>query len=304
MASAAPALANTVIAYRTILFATNFSIASDVAASYVRSIATTYHSGIYAVHVLSESPGASEAAGWRWQFASANLRTFIDTHDLQQFPHKTLVGTGPVTEELTRFAKELAPDLIVIGTHGRTGVNKFLIGSVAEQVFRTSTCPVLTVGPHVSAMPKRSTFNTVVVATDFGESCANALFQAAAIAEQTSGRLIVLHAVDENGLAIQGWVDEVIAKAEMRVRRWATPILSKITVPWLPLARFGHPADVLLRVAAQQHADLVVMGARYSPHPSVAAHSIGATAYHVIADAGAPVLTVSEAAMEAHREGQ
>jgi nucleotide-binding universal stress UspA family protein len=232
------------------------------------------------------------------------LQSFLDNHDLHRFPHKTLVGSGAVAEQVSRFARELAPDLIVIGTHGRTGVNKFLIGSVAEQVFRTSTCPVLTVGPHVARIAQGSTFNTVVVATDFGESCANALIHGFAIAEQNSGRLLVLHAVDENGLAIQGWVDEVIPRAEMRVRKWASRILPRMTVPWLPLARFGHPANVLLRVATQQRADLIVMGARYSTHPNVAAHSIGATAYHVIADAGAPVLTVSEAGRERYRENQ
>jgi nucleotide-binding universal stress UspA family protein len=290
--ASAPALARNTLAIKSILFATDLSYASDSAATYVRLLAANYGSTVYAVHVLPHETD-HEMASWHWQFARASLQSFLENHGLRRFPHKVVVGAGRVAERLSTFADDIAADLIVVGTHGRAGVNKFVLGSIAEQVFRTSKCPVLTVGPHVKPRDTfQTSFNTVLVATDFTDSCANALAYGAAMAEQNNGRLVVLNAVDESGLAIAGYVEEVIPKTEMRVRKWVHAHLSAVNVPWLALARFGHTADVLLRNAVQHRADLLVMGARASEHPGVTTHSFAATAYKVVSRADCPVLTV------------
>lgn len=304
--ASAPTLAKASFAVKSILFASDFSFASDAAASFVRMLASAYGSTVYAVNVLPyNEAGDWDDAAWRWQFARVNLQTFMENHRLRQFPHRILIGTGEVAERLTRFARDLSADLVVVGTHGRTGVNKFVIGSIAEQVIRTSTAPVMTVGPHVKPRTDATAgFHRVLVATDFTASCARALNCAAAIAEDNGARLLVVHAVDEVGLAIAGYVEEVLPQAERRVRKWVKAQITTLGVPWVAVARFGHAADVILQAGTEHNADLIVMGARRSEHPSLVAHSIAATAYKVVATANCPVLTVRNSEKRDDHENQ
>jgi nucleotide-binding universal stress UspA family protein len=67
---------------------------------------------------------------------------------LHQVPVRTQAGIGPPSDEIVRYAAEMRADLIVMGTHGRTGLRRALLGSVAEKVVRHAPCPVLTVGPE------------------------------------------------------------------------------------------------------------------------------------------------------------
>jgi nucleotide-binding universal stress UspA family protein len=290
----APALAKPSFAFKSILFATDFSSASDSAAAVVHSLASMYGSTVYAVHVLPNNHTADwDESAWHWQFARANLQSFLENHNLRQLPHKVLIGTGNVAQRLAAFQRDISPDLVVLGTHGRTGVNKFFLGSIAERLFRTSSCPVLTVGPRVVPRTDRwQKFDNIVVATDFTESSVQGLRYAHAIAAQHSGRLIVLHAVDEIGLAIASYIDEVLPRAELRVRKWVNANLPDLSVVTLSAARFGHAADVILQAAALRHADLIVMSAHGSEFPAMAAHAPIDTAYTVVASANCPVLTV------------
>ena len=122
-------------AVRQILFATDFSESSDAAARVARDYARHFGARLHLLHV--DWPGADKAV-------PPPLITLADElgGDVSVL---TAVESGSPAVQIVRYAARHGIDLIVLGTHGRTGVSRALLGSVAERVVRTAPCPVLTV---------------------------------------------------------------------------------------------------------------------------------------------------------------
>jgi universal stress protein A len=148
---------------KKILFATDFSEGSRNALPYAVDIAMRHGAKIYAVHVIFD---VTKAAGWYVPHASAEEvyadleksarkeleKTFSE--DMRKFKdYENVLLRGTPYEEITKFAEANKIDLIVIATHGRTGLDRLLFGSTAEQVVRYAPCPVLSVRlpQHTSA---------------------------------------------------------------------------------------------------------------------------------------------------------
>ena len=146
------------ISMKNILFATDFSEKSAVALTYAQPIARKYGSHLFAAHVLPDLGLPSSiheglhALGVRPAAEDNDALTNLHAR-LSDIPHEMLSRRGDVWMELSKIVESNKIDLIVAGTHGRTGVGKTLMGSVAEKIFRHASCPVLTVGPSVSAEP-------------------------------------------------------------------------------------------------------------------------------------------------------
>src|ERR1035441_1517166 len=128
--------------------------------------------------------------------AVGRMKCRIKGKYLMGLPHEDIVERGPIQEVITDLIRWNNIDLLVLGTHGRGGLNKFLLGSVAEELFRTATCPVLTVGAKVP-QPQENSLTTcsVLFPTDFDEPSRPALPYAISIANKNAGRLILLHVV-------------------------------------------------------------------------------------------------------------
>ena len=142
---------------KKILFATDFSEGSSSSLPYAVSIAKQYGAKLYFVHVIYD---VMKTSGWyvphvsmdelykdMEKNAKAQLeKSFIEEiRGYKDVEHVVLKGTP--YEEISRFAEENKIDLIVIGTHGKTGLDRMLFGSTAEQVVRHAPCPVITVRP-------------------------------------------------------------------------------------------------------------------------------------------------------------
>jgi nucleotide-binding universal stress UspA family protein len=137
------------IPFKTILFATDFSPASQKAFEVAATLAHDYKARIIVIHVLEPvTMGFSEFAAYvgpeedRAQ-ALELLRTVKPASPLIVTEHRLLDG-DPATV-IVETAQEIAADLIVMGTHGRSGLTRFVMGSVAEQVLRRAPCPVMTI---------------------------------------------------------------------------------------------------------------------------------------------------------------
>lgn len=135
--------------YKKILFATDFSPASETALQYATSLARDSGALLLIAHV-EELP--MPYAGGEMYFAQPEypnpevkkMLEAIEPPDKSvRFEHRLVMGTA--ADDIVRVAEEEGADLIVIGTHGRTGLMRVLMGSVAESVMRLATCPVLTV---------------------------------------------------------------------------------------------------------------------------------------------------------------
>lgn len=110
---------------------------------------------------------------------------------------RVVSSDGPIVQEILRIAVELPADLIVMGTHGLSGFERLLLGSVTEKVLRKAPCPVLTVPRLATGGTARAViFKTIVCAVDFSEASRRALDYALSLAQEAGGRLLLLHALE------------------------------------------------------------------------------------------------------------
>ena len=278
---------------RNILFATDFSHSSNTALPYALSVARKHGAKVHALHVLPEPLGlpASVREGLQAVGAQPKHEVADGIADLaarlSHTPHEILSRKGDIWAELSKVIGEQGIDLIVIGTHGRSGVGKVLMGSVAERIFRQAPCPVLTVGPAVSGEPTSiADLHEILFATDFTEESLAALPYAVSLALEHDARLYLLHVA--NG--------PMEPEAERLLKsRMLNLIPSNVNLSSEPKAfvEYGPPAERTLAIAEELATDLIVLGVKRIPmnfEPST--HLPLATAYKVVSQALCPVLTV------------
>ncbi len=289
------------IAVSRILFATDFSPYSDTALPYAAAIARKYGAKVYGTHVVSSEdylfttpdvwPAHLEKGDELQQEITARIE-----EQLRGLPHEVLFGAGDVWSVLSRQIQENNIELVVLGTHGRTGARKMLVGSVAEKVFRQSPCPVLSIGPNVPwRIDGDICFENILLATDFGKESLAALPFALSLAEEGKTRLTLLH------------VAEVPTSAEADLERLRASLKRRLTDSVPPEAEercsvecivefrrtFVSPAEQILEMARNREVDLIVLGVR-PPHGGMGAitHLAHTTDQHIVAHAMCPVLTV------------
>jgi nucleotide-binding universal stress UspA family protein len=140
---------------RKILFATDFSEGSSYALPYAADMARQYGAKLYIIHVIFD---VAKTAGWYvphvsideiYQDMEKSAMAELEKTSLDEMRGlkdvERLVLKGIPYEEIDKFASEQKIDLIVLGTHGRRGIDRVLFGSTAEQVVRNAPCPVLSV---------------------------------------------------------------------------------------------------------------------------------------------------------------
>lgn len=139
-----------------IVVPTDFSDMSDHALSYARTLADSLGASLHLVHVFDDPYGNALVAemsasvyesmrATEMTQARRRLLRRLPPTDRKQFHGSTAIVTGTPAEAIVDYATDRGMDLIVMGTHGRSGFAHLLLGSVAEQVVRTAKCPVLTV---------------------------------------------------------------------------------------------------------------------------------------------------------------
>ena len=298
---------------RSVLMATDLSPTSAKPLHHALAIARHYGAKLYVAHVVSPAAylmAGPEALELAYQGASDEAqqlqRDLLDDGSLNGLDHTFIIRSGLVWEELQAIILQKQVDLVVVGTHGRRGIEKVLLGSIAEQVFRDASCPVLTVGPH-SYQDRRvdlpGEIRTYLFATDFGEASLRALPQAVSLANQTNARLILLHVVPAAPVPhIPGWYtsSEIMSMREnaritcalrleqLMPRDEEMPIESEFVV------QFGIPSEKILQVALDKRAELIILGLRHASLASAISHKPWATAYEIVRGAGCPVLTVRQ----------
>lgn len=286
-----------IVTLRNILLATDFSSYSDRALGYALSLTRRYQSKLYLAHIIETSvmglvpPEAVESTlSMLRQTAEASMRKWAVSRKLRGVPFEKLVEEGPIWPTLEAMIRGYDIDLVVMGTHGRTGVQKLLLGSVAEQVFRMASCPVLTVGPAAKdEVHSEEDFAKILYATDFSPSSERAAAYALSLAQENQAALTLLHVVQD--------VSNVTPEGSGILREYFTKRLKKL-VPetaelWCDLKyeiQFGEPVSSILQQAALQNTDMIVLGVRGGAH--FPGHLPPATAYRIVCQAPCPVMTI------------
>ena len=277
---------------RNILFATDFSEASLHALPYVAGIAGKLGSSVYLCHIVEPNPlvfSAPEAAprlyeGMRDQ-AITKLEALAHSPELKDLDPKTVVGEGAIGDALPNLIVEKKIDLIVMGTHGRTGMRRLLLGSAVEAVCRVATCPVLTVGPSLASRPA-TRFSRILFPTDLSDDSKRILPYLRQMGEEYQSEITVLHVMPE----------ELVPNPD--AAKLAEPIRNTLIQTFEPelsgskvefLIGFGETVETVLRTARAKKVDLIATGIHNAFLPGVQLRS--STVYRIMAGAHCPVLT-------------
>ena len=299
--------------FKHILMATDFSITSCRALAYALAMARYYGSEITIVHAIPPKPhepipmDASPGEMNREQLqAKEKLRRLAEEAGIREVRHKAEAMRGNVADVLSSIIERDHSDLLVLGTHGRGAVKTLALGSFAEQALRTASCPVLTVGPHVSeSATEVVSFRSILFATDFGPASGRAVPVAFALAEDHRAKLVLFHIpppvpVEEIGPAAYLPGEHVsedpmawrVREETLRNLNGLIPADSKLVSRPAYIGEASFVPDGILDAAKIYRSDLIVMGAKQTRSPRMAAHFPWAVIHGVLCGAKCPVLTV------------
>jgi len=296
--NAAAALAR--VSIKNILYLTDFSEASESALPFAMSFAREYGSAVHALHILMPPPYVyatpeSSAAGLAaLEDGAVEGMKQIDAQ-LAGLPHDTAIERDVmIMPRLQRAIRDWHVDLVVLGTRGRTGAQKLMLGSVAEEIFRQSPVPVLTIGPRTQNQPHNAArFHRVMFATDFSPESMAAAPYAISIAQENQAVLLLLHVVKDHDKG-GAWnrKEASVAHALGNLHEIVPPDAELWCRPET-LVKFGNPAVQILETAEGRGIDLIVMGVKNAAgHLGAATHLERATAHQIVSHAACPVLTV------------
>jgi nucleotide-binding universal stress UspA family protein len=283
------------VALKKVLYLTDFSASSEAALPFALAMARKHSGSIEVLHVLTPviPESCRDVLKADEELADAEM-TKIRSQITGILCEMTMAQGEGLWEAIERAIREHGVDLLVAGTHGRTGVPKLVLGSVAEEVFRRSPVPVLTVGPSVRRTAPVQ-FNRVLLATDFSSESEAAAPYALAFAAEKKSQLTLLHAMPKAEVRAPGGqkaFDASVAEVVNRLYQ-LLPGNPKLWSPVEVAVEFGEAADCIVEGARQQQADLIVLGVRNAAgHLSGATHLERAIAHKVVIHAPCPVLTV------------
>lgn len=261
-----------------ILFPTDFSRCSDQALVHALSLAERYGAELSIVHVLLPLEYDPYAIGHHLP-PLESLQQEIDGLSSNQvkaakeeksyrdiaIKQSTIRGIS-AAPALLQFADEQKADLIVMGTHGRRGINHFMLGSVAEEVVRLAPCPVVTIR-EFRKQPPATHFSQILVPVDFSGFSRDAISQAKWFAQDFGATVRILHIIEEvihpsfyvtGQTSLSTWLPEVEATALREMKRLADDAPG----PDVPLEfhiKEGRAAVDIVGFAKKNGIDLIVM---------------------------------------------
>ncbi len=296
---------------RRILCAIDFSDMSRHALEHAVAIAKWYGSRITALHVLHPPPflpqppiffadPAEGAPSRLTERAAAEelLRAWLDAPTRAGIGTDMLIDDGTPAAHILARANSLAADLIVMGTHGLSGFERFMLGSVAEKVLRKATCPVLTVPPAAATVAKVP-YTRVLCPVDFSDSSLAALKFAFSLAEESDAHLTILHVFEwepDRDLVIDGfdmgaYRRQLEEDARGRLEKLVTDDVRVWCKPATSVSH-GKAYRRILETAEREASDVIVIGFRGRSPLDVAL--FGSTTTQVVRLASCPVLTLRQ----------
>jgi nucleotide-binding universal stress UspA family protein len=289
---------------KQILFATDFSEVSAKALPYAAAIARGFGSTLCVVHVIPKSdyehiPEAHREATLEKlrDEAEQRVNALLAATHFRGVRHEVRVGWGEVLAAVEAEAHRRNADLIVVGMHGRHGLEKTLLGSKAEEILRIGRIPVLAVGPEVTVAPEAEIdVKRLLCVVDFSSGAGRALGYAEALARRWGSQLTALYVVKDI------WAEPLSTRMPgegfLRARLIEAGWMQSIDdlAPEL-IVEFGPAEDRALEVAERMRAQMMVVDMPAAGHPALAAHLPGPLAYNLCARARCPVLGIRNEAV-------
>jgi nucleotide-binding universal stress UspA family protein len=290
---------------KLILCPIDFSEFSIRAYRYALSLAEHYRAKVVAQHIVElwRYPYAEYVAsqGDYQEFCRAlreggqeKLQEFVKNRTRDETPLELVVHEGIAADLILSFAEVRKTDLIVMGTHGRRGFDRLVLGSVADRVMRRAPCPVLT----ICKAPPESTaageephrihhLNRILFCTDFSENSGQALKYAISATGEYDAELTLLHVLEE--VPSPANKDQAIATATKQLDK-LIPSEERNKLKIKTAVRMGKPYQQIIQLAGKAQVDVVVMGV--SGRGALDRAVFGSTTYRVIQLGPCPVLAV------------
>jgi nucleotide-binding universal stress UspA family protein len=300
------------IELKQILCPVDFSEFSRRSLDHALAVARCYGSTVTALHVVSpmpvvvpspyyfgpETPPPMMLPPVDRAAIAAQVQQLAQAEQVPGVRVETLVAEARHADrEILEQAERLRSDLVVMGTHGRSGFQRLFLGSTAEKVLRQARCPVMTVPPRMpEAMPRGPVaFTRLLCAVDFSPSSQLALNYAISLARGGDGALTLVHIVETTPLYYDfsppavvdftAWTEE----ARKRLRGMvADDVRAAVSVT--EVVAMGNPYREILKLAGEFTSDLIVMGVQGRNAADLL--FFGSTTHHVIREARCAVLTL------------
>jgi nucleotide-binding universal stress UspA family protein len=290
-----------------ILCPTDFSVFSSRAFRHAVALARQFRAELTAFHVIptfspygARSPYFPAPVGVGpalRQEVEEEMGRFVEPALEIRLPVQTLIREGQPAQEIQALAEELPADIVVMGTHGRSGFERLVLGSVAEKLVHRLPCPVLTVCHEEGrTWEAPGLVRRILCATDFSDSSARTVAFALSLAAADQAQVTLLHAIEalpEAGVRTPRFPEGLRRELEQMAReqlhqlvpeeaRAAGNVEERVTA--------GRAYQEILRIAAMERVDLIVMGTQ--GHGPLGRMILGSTAHHVVRQATCPVLIV------------
>jgi nucleotide-binding universal stress UspA family protein len=280
-----------------ILLATDFSSASEKAASYAKALARRFSSIVELAHVFDPSVVTTYKEALiglpineRRKMTNESLERLRDDFVSSGIETRTASPEGHrPAAELLKIAKEQDVDLIVTGTQSKSGIERLILGSTAEEIIRNAECTVLTVGPKAKAVEDTPLiFRNIVYATDFSTSAKKAAIYALSFAEDSGAHLYICHVIGPQEPTAAGQ-----EFSEGAFRRALKEMIPESAYDWCDpecVVEHGYAGEAILKLAERVQADLIVLGTRKASF--LLTHLDRGLTPELLAQATCPVMTI------------
>ena len=254
------------VRFRKILCPVDFFKPSTHAFNYALKLAANYGAGVHALHVVAPVIPAAYGAPFSVEDLTADLEKESKRllKKLQASAEKsgvsitTEVRLGDIDLEIRRSVESQKADLVVLGTHGRRGFERLVMGSVTERMIRHSSVPLITVGPGKKGMAPPD-IRRILVTTDFSEGTPDAMAYALSIAQECQARITLLHVVHDVASDVSGKYREPLWRG---IEAELHNLVPESALDWCEVEtriEAGRPYQVIPKFLQSGKFDLLVM---------------------------------------------
>ena len=284
------------ITIKTILCPVDFFPASDAAVMYAASLARNYDAVIHLLHVIT--PVA--ASTYEYAIDTTEIMKAMEgsaTREVTALKNKLKeagvssefeVRVGDVYEEIKYAIEGMKPELVVMGTHGRRGVQRWFMGSTTEKLLRHSPVPLITISAAGENVSPR--FRRILVTTDFSDGTPDALAYAFSVAQENESRISLLHVVNDVAADVSGNYRESLIQGVEKQLEDLVPAEARTWCDVDTRVETGVPYRIILRTLEDEKIDLLVMNIHGKGMLDRAL--LGSTAERVVRAAPCPVMLI------------
>lgn len=283
------------IQFRKILCPVDFYPASTRALEYAEQLARNYNAAIQLIHVVTPVIPAVYGSGisisdLTVEFQKQARKKILEVKakvEKKHIPVTAEVRVGHIDIEIRRAIEAGKADLVVVGTHGRRGVERWVLGSVTEKLMRHCPVPLLAVpAGRKAAAP----ISRMVVTTDFSDGTPDAIAHAFSIASENRSKVTLLHVINDVAADINSHLRDPLIRG---IRQKLEELVPRDALDWCDIqtrVETGTPWSVILETIKKEKSSLLVMNVHGKG--MIERVLIGSTADRVLRGATCPVLLI------------